>query len=306
MPLRSLLDRIKAATSPASTPPAGSSVLDRYVRVGPSPQVAVDLFAGTWSSALPLDGVTSGPVPLFADARVAWALEHLGPVAGRSVLELGPLEAGHTYQLTKAGASVVAIEAQTTAYLKCLVVKELLGITGARFLLGDFLEHMRVTPDRYDVCFASGVLYHLRSPVEALALAARVSSRLVLWTHYYDEGVMTGSDLLRPRIHRARGGGARRLRAHPAPVRVRERTGAQGVRRRQRGPRQLAVARGPAGRARAPGVGGGRNRLRRPRPPARPGARPRRHPWRRATGVAGAGRRVRTRRLGAARRPPVR
>ena len=34
---------------------------------------------------------------------------------------------------------------------------------------------------------ASGVLYHMTSPVELLSLLAQATDRLCLWTHYYDE-----------------------------------------------------------------------------------------------------------------------
>ncbi|HEX5115280.1 MAG TPA: DUF1698 domain-containing protein [Pseudonocardiaceae bacterium] len=176
------------------------SILDDYVSASPSAQNAVDVFAGEWSSTLPVAGVRAGSIPLFEDERVAWAIERLGGVRGRSVLELGPLEGGHSWQLVEAGATVTAIEAQTRAYLKCLIAKELLGMTGATFWLGDFMEYLRGRPRRVDVCFASGVLYHMRSPVETLALLAGVADRLFLWTHVYDEDVIRTSELLSPRF----------------------------------------------------------------------------------------------------------
>lgn len=184
----------RAATEPAAPP----SILDAYVTSAPCGQNAVDIFAGEWSSTLP--GLTAGPIPLFGDERVSWAIERLGGVDGRSVLELGPLEGGHTYQLVRAGASVTAIEAQTRAYLKCLIAKELLDITGARFLLGDFMAYLRGEPEHVDVCFASGVLYHMRDPVATIALLADVADRLFLWTHVYDEEIVQASELLTPRF----------------------------------------------------------------------------------------------------------
>jgi hypothetical protein len=186
----------------AGEKPVEPSILAAYVAKAPSPQNAVDIFAGEWSSALPapLTDVRAGPVPLFTDDRVAWAIEQFGGVAGRSVLELGPLEGGHTYLLANAGAQVTAIEAQTRAYLKCLISKELLGMSGARFLLGDCMEYLRDEPAHVDVCFASGVLYHMSNPVETIALLADVADRLYLWTHVYDEDIIRGSELLSPRF----------------------------------------------------------------------------------------------------------
>jgi hypothetical protein len=180
--------------------PQQESILDSYVAKAPSAQNAVDIFAGEWSSSLPLADVAASGIPLFQDGRVEWALEQLGGVSGRSVLELGPLEGGHTYMLLNAGASVTAIEAQTRAYLKCLIAKEVLGMTGARFQLGDFMAYLRAEPEHVDVCFASGVLYHMRNPVETIALMGEVADQLFLWTHIYDEQIMRASELLSPRF----------------------------------------------------------------------------------------------------------
>jgi len=129
--------------------------------------------------------------------------QHFGGVDGSCVLELGPLEGGHTYRLTQAGATVTAIEAQTTAYLKCLIAKELLGISNARFLLGDFMSYLRDEPEHVDVCFASGVLYHMRNPVETIALMSRVAEKLFLRTHVYDEAIIRASELHSPRFTRS-------------------------------------------------------------------------------------------------------
>jgi hypothetical protein len=176
------------------------SILDSYVAKAPCAQNAVDIFAGEWSAELPVADVTAGGVPLFKDDRVDWAIEQLGGVSGRFVLELGPLEGGHTYMLVNAGASVTAIEAQTRAYLRCLITKELLGMTGARFQLGDFMAYLKDAPSHVDVCFASGVLYHMRNPVETISLLAGVADQLFVWTHIYDESIVRASELLSPRF----------------------------------------------------------------------------------------------------------
>jgi Protein of unknown function (DUF1698) len=183
-------------------PPQAAGILDSYVLTEPSAQNAVDIFEGEWSSVLPapLSDVTAGAIPLFSDQRVTWAVEQFGGLAGKSVLELGPLEGGHSYMLGSAGAQVTAIESQIHAYLRCLIVKELLPMTTVRFMLGDFMEYLRNEPEHVDVCFASGVLYHMRSPAETIELMAKVADRLFLWTHVYDEQTVRNSDLLSPRF----------------------------------------------------------------------------------------------------------
>ncbi|MBV9158728.1 MAG: class I SAM-dependent methyltransferase [Acidobacteriaceae bacterium] len=164
-------------------------VSSRYFTSAPSPQNALDIFKGEWWSRLPgsFSQLRAGEIRTFEDPRIAWALSEFGSVEGQSVLELGPLEAGHSYMLERAGfASVTAIEANPRAYLRCLIVKELTGLTRTRFLAGDFVEYLRAAPSRFDAVIASGILYHLANPVELIALLSRVTGRLFLWTHYYD------------------------------------------------------------------------------------------------------------------------
>ncbi len=165
----------------------------QYVRSTPSPQNALDIFKGQWWSRLPgpFADFRAGTMELFEDPRVAWAVSEFGDMSGRSVLELGPLEGAHSYALERAGFdSVVAIEANPQAYLKCLVVKEIVGLTHTRFLCGDFVEYLRDSPPRFDAVFASGVLYHMTAPAELLALASKITDRLFLWTHYYDASLI--------------------------------------------------------------------------------------------------------------------
>jgi len=168
------------------------SVLDSYVDRPPSGENAVAIFDGEWSSHLPppYDRCT-GAADLFEDARITWLSNLIGGFDGLRVLELGPLEAGHSAMMERAGAaSVVAIESNVRAYLKCLIVKELLGLSRCSFQLGDFVAYLRDFSDRFDLCVASGVLYHLDDPIGAIELMGRVSDRLFLWTHYYDAVVL--------------------------------------------------------------------------------------------------------------------
>lgn len=182
--------RGRTDAAPAPSPrPAAATILDQYVREAPQPQLALDLFKGEWWSSFPEPwaSLQAGQVPLFDDGRIRWGVEVMGGVAGKNLLELGPLEGGHTYMLEQAGAgSIVAIESNARAYMKCLIAKEIVGLRRSRFLFGDFEAYLRVTDDRFDAVIASGVLYHMRNPVELLADLARVADSLLLWTHYYD------------------------------------------------------------------------------------------------------------------------
>jgi hypothetical protein len=132
---------------------------DIYATTAPTNQMMVDLLTG-WSSKLPdTAGVVAGPVPLFDDERARWANLHLQGLAGKTVLELGPLDGGHTYMLDRFGvASVLAIEANSRCFLRCLIAKEILGMPSARFLFGDFVPWLEAEARSFDVVWATGVL----------------------------------------------------------------------------------------------------------------------------------------------------
>lgn len=163
-----------------------------YSPAFPGIQPQFDLFAGEWTSAVPTPGepTTTGPrADLFDDPRLHWLLAHTGPLEGRRVLELGPLEGGHTAMLERAGAQVLAIEANERAFLRCLVVKNALGLRST-FRLGDFVAYLREASEHFDLIHASGVLYHMADPPELLELLARHGDQVFLWTHYYDADVI--------------------------------------------------------------------------------------------------------------------
>ncbi|MDB9512757.1 class I SAM-dependent methyltransferase [Kamptonema animale CS-326] len=178
-------------------------ILDYYVKSAPSVQNALDIFQGEWASKLPgnLSLLSAGQSGLFEDARITWAIEQLGGVAGQTILELGPLEAGHTYMLEQLGAaSITAVEASTRAYLKCLIVKEVVVLRNAHFLCGDCVEYLRSNPAKFDTAFASGILYHMTNPAELIGLIAKVSDRVFIWTHYYDEDIIRSNTYLSQRF----------------------------------------------------------------------------------------------------------
>jgi SAM-dependent methyltransferase len=164
----------------------------KFHDIAPSAQAAIDLFKGHWASRFPdLDPpVIAGDAPLFTvDHRPGQAAAAFGGGSGRldgsRVVELGPLEGGHTYQLERLGAEVIAIEGNAEAYLKCLIVKEVLGMR-AKFLLGDFGRYLDGVERPFDVVFASGVLYHMEEPLRLIERICRAGDNAFLWTHYYD------------------------------------------------------------------------------------------------------------------------
>jgi hypothetical protein len=181
-----MLDRVRKNLAKRLEPPP-FGILDEYVLGPPGDQNAVDLFRGEWSSALPREGLVAGNALLFEDARLQWFVDSIGGVAGRTVLELGPLEGGHSYMMQNGGAdSVLAIEANTRAFVKCLIVKELFGLDRVSFRLGDFKAFLQSNSVKFDICLASGVLYHMTDPVDLLRMITGAAEIVYIWTHYCD------------------------------------------------------------------------------------------------------------------------
>ena len=166
------------------------NILDQYIKEEPSNQNVLDIFKGEWSSKLPDSAniITSpGHAALFEDARIEWVHEQTGGFENKTILELGPLEAGHSYMCQKKGAkNIVSIEANTRAYLKCLCIKEIFNLNRVNFKLGDFMLFLKKTNEKFDIILASGVLYHMENPIELLHLISKVSNEIFIWTHYYD------------------------------------------------------------------------------------------------------------------------
>ena len=188
------MDGLPAApVAPAAT--AAQDRLDTYAHGTWGAQPAVDIFKGVWSSELPAAlGVHSGSAKLFEDPRIQWMLGQLGSIAHWRVLELGPLEGGHSAMLQQAGAGqVLAMDACAMSYLKCLVVKDLCKLDRVDFQYGDFMAYLDQVGPGFDLVVASGVLYHQRDPAACIARMAARSDRVFIWTHYYTDDLHTAN-----------------------------------------------------------------------------------------------------------------
>ena len=195
--LRGTADVLEARSISAARAQSVSDnpVLDEYVVGAPCAQNAVDALPG-WNLALPPQaGVAAGRGAFYNDPRILWALEQFGSIERRKILELGPLEASHTWLLEQHGPSEIhAIEANKLSYLRCLVVKEIVELKTAKFYLGDFNKWLDNEEQRYDFVVASGVLYHMDDPIGLLERIAKRTDALYLWTHYMSDEAMPDGD----------------------------------------------------------------------------------------------------------------
>jgi len=140
---------------------------------------------GPWITRFWVDGTAYGGTEYDPtdDARIAMFKRAAGPLEGKRVLELGPLEGGHSLQLARAGASVVGIEGHESNYQRCRYIKELYGLENVEFIHGDLRTFDLDSLGQFDAVFNVGVLYHLDEPWKLLTSLGRISPRMFVATH---------------------------------------------------------------------------------------------------------------------------
>ena len=171
--------------------------LTSYTKLEPQEKNSFDLFKGLWSTKI-FDFQNTGEFDGFNDDRINWLLDELGGAEGKKFLELGPLEGAHTYMLETAGGDVLSIEGNHGAFLRCLIVKNFLGLK-SKFLLGDF-SNLDISGDNFDAVVASGVLYHMEDPVALLEKVSSKTDNLFIWTHYFEEDLERWSSVAKREI----------------------------------------------------------------------------------------------------------
>lgn len=133
-----------------------------------------------WVDGRPCGGNSYDPTN---DGRIALFESKVGPLRGKRVLELGALEGGHTLQLARKGATVVAVEGRPANYQRCLFVKDFFQLEKVEFLLADLRTVDFRSLGCFDVIFNVGVLYHLNEPWRLLKSLRNVAPRMFIWTH---------------------------------------------------------------------------------------------------------------------------
>lgn len=139
---------------------------------------------GPWMSRFVIDGISfGGEYDYSTDPRLHHLERRLGSLQGKRVLELGALEGGHTLELARAGATVVAIEGRSINYERCLFVKRYFRLENVEFALADLRSVDFTAFGRFDVVLNSGVLYHMDAPWDLLERLGKVAPSMLLWTH---------------------------------------------------------------------------------------------------------------------------
>jgi len=179
----------------------------KYNTALPNRQAVVDLFK-PWASVLPdtpqgEELISGGAADLFHDARLQFFLDLVDVRSDhenwRPVLELGPLEGGHSFMLSHAGAKVISIEGSPIAYSKVLAVKEIYQLKSVHFLYGNFIAFIKDAAkkkQKFHAVICVGVLYHMTDPMEVLFLLSQITDNLLVWTQYYNPKTLMSYDWL--------------------------------------------------------------------------------------------------------------
>lgn len=72
----------------------------------------------------------------------------------------------------------------------------------ALFLFGDVIKYLESPNQQFDVCVASGILYHMTEPARFLELCSNVSDKLFIWSHYAEQEVVKTHPVLSHKIKR--------------------------------------------------------------------------------------------------------
>jgi len=150
-----------------------------------------------WETRFEIGGKTyGGQYDATNDERVH-RLNVIYPLKGKRVLELGPLEGGHTLMLHRLGCrEIVSVEGRPENYVKCLLVKSLFEMANCQFVLGSFDLHGGLpweTLGQFDLCTAIGVLYHVIEPVYVLRQLSKLARNLYIWTHVASDSFPHGA-----------------------------------------------------------------------------------------------------------------
>ncbi len=141
---------------------------------------------GPWITRFEIDGVALGGEYFAAsDARLAAFFARF-PAPGR-VLELGCLEGGHTVEIARRAAWVVAIDSREANLARARWVQSLLGRSNITFVQANVEEYDVAALGTFDVVFNCGLLYHLPRPRRLLARLAPLTRAMFVWTHVCEE-----------------------------------------------------------------------------------------------------------------------
>jgi hypothetical protein len=180
------LSSTEGAASPDDNQERHQLDFPRFCFRFPDHRNAFALHQGVWRQTVDDLDVPSVWERVKRDIRPQWSAEVFPGFSDFKVIELGPQDGLISAGLEAYGVgSITAIEANTDSFLRCLILKNALGLQ-ATYLLGDFVAFLKSPTTSADLIYGSGVLYHLTDPVGFLLDCARAAPNLYLWTFHHD------------------------------------------------------------------------------------------------------------------------
>lgn len=114
-------------------------------------------------------------------------LNELFPLAGKSIIEFGPMEGAQTAGLVRFGAkSITCVEARAESYIKTMVARYALGWDQVNLVMDDFHNADKLKYGGFDLAFAHGVYYHSVAPFFLFENLMSLSDNIFLGGYTYD------------------------------------------------------------------------------------------------------------------------
>lgn len=163
---------------------------NRFSDLQPDCLSALKIHAGSWK--FDFDKLNKEEIIEVCkrDARPMFCRESFGNLGDLKILELGPSDGYNTLGLELEGANdVVSIEGNAGAFLRCVTLKNAFGMK-SNFLYGDFEKYIKKLNFRYDLIYASGIMYHLVDPINFFLDCAKMTNKIFIWTFVYDDEII--------------------------------------------------------------------------------------------------------------------
>jgi len=142
---------------------------------------------GPWTTRFRLHGQTmGGSYEVGEDDPLLRAFRERAPLA-RRVLELGCMEGGRTFPLSRRVGQVLAVDARREHLERARFIERQLGVLNTTFVELDLESADLSTFGTFDAIFNVGLLYHLADPAQLLRQCAEVAPEMLLWTHVVDD-----------------------------------------------------------------------------------------------------------------------
>jgi hypothetical protein len=134
------------------------------------------------------------------------------PLAGKTVIEFGPMEGAQTAGLIRLGArSVTCIEARAESFIKTMIAKTVFGWDNVRLVMDDFHNADDLKYGKFDLAFAHGVYYHSVAPFFFFENLMSLSDNIFIGGYTLAEPVSGSADNLQTLEYENRQYVARRI-----------------------------------------------------------------------------------------------